>query len=216
LLLVTFFTGCAPKIIPPAPPQYIEDFLLDEIVLRAGGDIRSLKAIADIRVEKNSEFMDQVGASVLVRRPDRAHMRIYKFGVLVSDLVMKDGELYFLSGKKDTRLAGLIDEFFHAVLWWDGVEDGYFRREGDEYVIQTAGRDIRLDRATLLPVRQDISSDGNTVRIIYSEPRDYEGFWYPSKLGISAAGLNFSVTVDKLIKNPAPGETDFKTPVKTP
>jgi hypothetical protein len=206
------FTGCAPKAITPVPPQYIEELTLDEIVSKVSDDIQVLKAIADIRIEKNGELYDHINASVILQRPDRAHMRMYKLGMLVSDIIMKDGELYVLSGKKDAKLAGLIEEFLRAVFWWDGVEGGLLYRQEDEYIIRTVSTEIHLDKATLLPIMQDISSSGKTVHVTYTEPQNYEGFWYPLKLEMSVDAFRFSVKIDKLIKNPSLGEYDFKTP----
>ncbi len=213
LLLTAYcFISCAPKAITPVPPQYREELTLAEIVSTAGDGIQVLKAIADIRIEKNSELYDQINASVIFQRPDRAHMRMYKFGMLVSDIVMKDRELYVLTGNKDTKLAGLIEKFLYAVFWWDDVEGGVLSREQDAYIIRTVSKEIHLDKATLLPVRQDISLSGKTVHVKYAEPQNYEGFWYPSKLEISVDDFRFSVKIDKLIKNPPLGEYDFRIP----
>lgn len=206
------FISCAPKAVTPVPPQYREELTLAEIVSRASDGIQVLKAIADIRIEKNSELYDEINASVIFQKPDRAHMRMYKFGMLVSDIVMKDGELYVLTGNKDTKLAGLIEELLFAVFWWDDVEGGVFSIEKDVYVIRTVSKEIHLDKATLLPLRQDISSSGKTVHVKYAEPRNYEGLWYPSEMEISVDDFRFSVKIDKLIKNPPLGEYDFKIP----
>jgi hypothetical protein len=213
LLLTAYcFIGCAPKAITPVPPQYREELILAEIVSKASDDVQVLKAIADIRIEKNSELYDQINAVVIFQRPDRAHMRMYKFGMLVSDIVMKDGELYVLTGNKDTKFAGLIEEFLYAVFWWDDVEGGVLSIEKDVYIIRTVSKEIHLDKATLLPIRQDISLSGKTVHVKYAEPQNCEGFWYPSKLEISIDDFRFSVKIDKLIKNPPLGEYDFKIP----
>ncbi len=211
LLTAYLLIGCAPKVITPVPPQYREELSLDEIISKVGDDIQVIKAIADIRIEKNSELYDQINASVIFQRPDRAHMRIYKFGMLMSDIVKKDGELYVLTGKKDKKLAGLIEEFLYAVFWWEEVKGGYFYSQADEYIIRTVSKEIHLDKTTLFPLTQDISSSGKTVHVTYTEPHDYEGLWYPSKLEISVNDFRFSVKIDKLIKNPPLGESDFKT-----
>jgi hypothetical protein len=211
LLPVYFLTGCAPKAITPLQPQYKEELSLDEIVSKVSDDIQVLKAIADMRIEKNGDLYDHINASVIFQRPDNAHMRMYKLGMLVGDIVMKDGELYIITGKKDPKLAGLIEEFLHAVFWWDNVQGDSLYSEKDEYIIRKAGKEIRLDKATLLPVRQDIISSGKNVHITYTEPQSFDGFWYPSKLEISVDAFRFIVTIEKLIKNPQLGEYDFKT-----
>jgi hypothetical protein len=215
LLTAYFLISCAPKVITPVPPQYREELSLDEIVSKVSEDIQILKAVSDIRIEKNGELYDRINASVIFQRPDRAHMRMYKFGMLVSDMVMKDGELYVLSGKKDAKLAGMIEEFLYAVFWWDDVEGGLLYRREDEYIIRTMSKELYLDKATLLPIRQDINSSGKAVHVIYAEPQNYEGFWYPSKLEISVDDFRFNVKIDKLIKNPPLGEYDFKVPLDT-
>jgi len=212
LLTFYFFIGCAPKVITPVPPQYREAFSLDEIVSKAGDDIQVLKAIADVRIEKNSELYDQINASVIVKRPDSAHMRMYKFGMLVSDIIMKDGSLHVLTGKSDKKTGALINEFFHAVFWWDGLERGTLYRDGDAYIIKTINKEIHLDRATLLPLNQEAYLLDKIIRITYAEPHDYDGFWYPSKMEITVDDLRFNVRIDKLIKNPPLGEFDLKVP----
>jgi len=210
LLSVYFFIGCAPKAVIPLPPQYKQELTLDEIVSKVSDDIKVLKVIADIRIEKNGELYDQVNASVIFRRPDSAHMRMYKLGMLVRDIVMKDGELYVIAGKKDPKLAGLIEEFLYAVFWWDNVQGDSLYSERGEYVIRNANKEIRLDKMTLLPVRQDIIYSGKAVHITYAEPKNYDGFWYPSKLEISVDVFRFTVNIEKLIKNPLLGENDFR------
>jgi len=212
LLTAYLLIGCAPKVITPVPPQYREELSLDEIVSKVGDDIQAIKAIADIRIEKNSEFYDQINASVIFQRPDRAHMRMYKFGMLMSDIVKKDGELYVLTGKKDTKLAGLIEEFLYAVFWWDDVKGGFLYSQADEYIIRTVSKKIHLDKTTLFPVMQDISSSGKTIHVTYTEPHNYEGFWYPSKLVITFDDFKFNITIDMLIKNPELSKSDFKIP----
>jgi hypothetical protein len=207
-----FFIGCASRIIPPAPPQYREGLSLDEIIKKVSDEIQILKAVADITVEKNNEFVEQVSASVLIQRPDRVHIRTYKFGMLANDFVIQERKLYGLPGKNGSRITTLIDELFHAVFWWDDVEGGSLYSLGDEYIIRTVNREIHLDKATLLAVKQDIRSSGKTVYITYDEPQSYEGFWYPSKLVISVDDFRFNVKIGKLIKNPPLGESDLKIP----
>lgn len=214
IVLVTFLLliSCAPQIITSAPPQFKEELSLDEIIAKVSDEIQVLKAVADIRIEKNNELIDQVNASALIQRPDRVHMRVYKLGMLAKDIVMQDRKLYGLSGKNSAKIAGLVDEFFHAVFWWDDVEDGSLYSQGDEYIIRTENKEIHLDKATLLALSQNIRSSDKNVYITYAEPQNYEGFWYPSKLVIDIDEFRFSVKIAKLIKNPPLGESDFKLP----
>jgi len=205
-----FLTACAPKVITAPPPRYEEELSLDDIVAKVGEDIQGLKAVADIRIEKNGEPIEQINASLLLQKPDRVHMRVYKFGMLTGDFVMRDGEQYGLSDGKDTKLAGLAGEIFHALFWWDDLEGASMYAAEDAYVIKTLNQEIHLDKATLLPVIQFINSGDKNVYITYSGPQNYDGWWYPSNLTISADAFRFVVTIERLIKNPTLGEADFR------
>lgn len=204
--------GCAPKIITPSPPQYIEELSLEEIIKKVSGDIEALKSISEVLIEKNGEPYDQATVSVLLKKPDLAHVRIYKFGMLVKDIVMKDGKLYFLVGKNDKKLGAMTDEFFHTIFWWDGLNGGSMSVEEDEYVIKTEKKEIHLDRATRLPLQQDIHLLDKVIHITYSEPHDYEGLLYPSRLEIAVDNLKLIMKIEKLLVNPPLGETDFRVP----
>lgn len=213
LLLISYFSvGCAPKVAPP--PQYIkEELSLDEVIKKAGGDIEVLKAIADIRIEKNNELYDFINASVLVKKPDWVHMRIYKFGMLVRDFMIKDGELYSLVGNTDSKLRNVANEFLRSIFWWEDLNNGSMHREGGEYIIRAENKEIHLDSATLLPLTQDIMLPDKSIHIKYSGPVNNEGFWYPSQLEIFMGNFRFDVKLVKLIKNPPLGENDFRTPL---
>ncbi len=208
--IVLLAVACAPKVAPP--PEYIEEeFSLEEILHKAGGDVEVLKAITDIHIEKDNSPYDFVNASVLAKKPGWVHMRIYKFGMLIRDFVIRDGDLHVLSGKKSENLKKLGDEFYNAVFWWDGIEEGMMQREGEEYVIQAVDRKIRIDRGTLIPVHQELTAFDRKIDIQYSEPRkDDHGSWYPSRITINAGNFTFKVNVKKLLKNPQLGKMDFR------
>ncbi|RJQ49429.1 MAG: hypothetical protein C4538_02155 [Nitrospiraceae bacterium] len=214
LILVSvllFFISCAPRV--AAPPQYLlKELSLDEIIMKASDDIQTLKAVADITIEKNLQTIDHINASLLIQGAGRIHIRVYKFGMLVNDLIMVDGILFDAKGKSNSKFTGLISEFARAVFWWDNMNNGSLRRDGDVYIIQSGQKEIRLDAATLLPVKQDIITSGKSIAVVYAEPRDYDGFWQPSELTISIDDLRFRIKIDKLLKNPPAGESDFRIP----
>ncbi len=214
---VLVVAGCAPRVTTAPPPQYIDrELSLRDIVAAAGGDIEVLKAIADIKIEKNNRPYDFINASILLRKPDMLHMRIYKFGMLVKDFVIKDGKLYVLSGKGSGGLKKLGDEFYSAVFWWDDMDGAVMDTRGGEYIIRSKDRVIHIDRATLLPVRQALKAFNNRkILITYSRPVNNGGFWYPSLIEISAGEFRFTVRLKKLLKNPAPRRLDFRIPVES-
>lgn len=206
------FISCAPRV-APLPPQIIEDDLsLEEIIARAGSDIEVLKAITDVKIEKNKEPYSFINASLLIRRPDQVHMRMYQLGMLVRDFVIKDDKLYVLAGKKDSNLKKLGRELNNAIFWWESAVNGALYREGREYIVEVENKKIHLDSTTLLPVKQEVSSLHNRIIIEYKDPQDYNGFWYPSTIKIFAGDFEFTVKLKKLIQNPPLGEFDFTVP----
>ncbi len=209
--VLLFVVACAPKVAPL--PEYIEEeFSLEEILHRAGGDVEVLKAITDIHIEKDNAPYDFVNASVLAKKPGWVHMRIYKFGMLIRDFVIRDGQLHVLSGKQSANLKKMGNEFYNAVFWWDGMESGIMKSNGEEYVIQNTGKKIRINRGTLIPIQQEMIAFDRKIDVQYSEPKqDEKGSWYPSRITIDAGNFTFKVKVKKLIKNPQLGEMDFRS-----
>ncbi|MEW6599769.1 MAG: hypothetical protein AB1499_02250 [Nitrospirota bacterium] len=205
--------ACAPKPGPVPPPLYEERKLsIDEVISKAASDIDILKAITDINIEKNNEPYSFINASLLIKKPGWVHMRMYQLGILVKDFVIRDDSLYVLSGKNDANLKKLGKELYNAIFWWDGYRAGEMSVEGDTYVIRTEDREIRLDMATLMPLRQEIRTLNKYIDVVYHEPVNNGGFWYPALLKIHMDDFTFSVRLKKLIKNPATAEFDFQVP----
>jgi hypothetical protein len=209
---MVFFIACAPKPVMKAPRIYQEDLSLEDVTEHAGKDIDVLKAIADIRINRNNEPYDVVNASVLARRPGWIHMRMYKFGMLVRDIVIKDEAVYVLSGKDSPGLRQLARELYNAIIWWGDLEDGVMHSEGDEYIIRTDNKTIYVEKANLMPLKQYINVLDTSILLTYDSPVEHDGFWYPSLINLYAGDFMFSVTLRKIIKNPELGPFDFQTP----
>ena len=205
--------ACAPRPTVAPPPSYDEtEMTLKEVLAKAGKDIKVLKAITDIRIEKNNEPYSFIKASVLIKEPQWIHMRIYQLGMLVRDFVIRDNELYVLSGKNDSNLMTLGRELYNAIFWWDAYSSGVMHREDETYVIRTDDKEIYLDRSTLLPLRQEIKALNKNIRITYENPVNNDDFWYSEILKINVADFTFTVKLKKLIRNPSLGEFDFQIP----
>lgn len=211
LFLIICLSGCVPRVAPP-PIYRGADLTLDEVIQKAGKDIDTLKAIADISIEKDNEPYSYISASALIKRPGQARMHIYKFGVPVNDILIKDEKVYVLSGKSSSVIKEFSREFYHAVFWWDGIKDGVMSKEGTEYIIKTESKEIYLDKETLFPLRQEIITEGKSVLIIYSEPKSGEGFWYPSVIDIKMGDFILKVHVKNFLANPEFGEYTFVAP----
>ncbi len=206
-------TACAPKLKMELPPPLYsaEELTLAEIISKVSGDVDVVKAIADIKIEKNNKPFDSVKASVIIKSPGQVHMRIYKFGMLVRDFVIMDDELHVLSGKNTKELKGLGVEFYNSVFWWDKMRDGLMQSKRKTYILRTEDNEIHIDRATLLPLKQKIKSFDKEIEISYSEPlKAKDGYWYPSVIDIFVNNFKFHVKLKKLIRNPMLGEADFK------
>jgi len=214
--LLFVFIACAPIPKTTPPPLYEEQKLsLDEVISKAGSDIETLKAITEINIERNNEPYSFISASLLIKKPSWIHMRMYQLGILVKDFVIKDDSLYVLTGKNDDNLKKLGTELYNAIFWWDSYRGGEMSGEGDTYIIRTKDREIHLDKTTLLPLKQQIMTLNKNIQVLYYEPENNEGFWYPALLKIYMDDFIFNVKMKKLIKNPALGEFDFQVPAGT-
>ena len=121
---------------------------------------------------------------MLVKRPGWVHLRIYKFGVLVSNAIIKDDEVYVLSGNSGDNLKKLGKELYNAIFWWAGYSNGEISSEGETYIIRTEDREIHLNKTTLLPLKQEIRTLNKMITIVYDNPSNNDGFWYPGLLKI--------------------------------
>jgi hypothetical protein len=207
-------TACAPKPVLAPPSAYEEITLsLDEILEKASGDTVALKAITEIEIRKNNEHYDSISASVLVKMPDWVHVRMYKFGMLVKDFVVMGDSLYVLSGKGGPDLKKFGKEFHNAIFWWDDIQEGVLYSNGPEYIIRARNKEVHIDKATLLPLKQSIVAFERDIEIVYKEPKEEkDGYWHPSVINILAGEFSFTVKLKKLLTNPELGEFDFRVP----
>jgi hypothetical protein len=205
-------TACAPGPEMRVPEAYKESLSLEEITAEAGKDIDLLKAITDIEITRNNELYDFVSASVLVKKPGWIHMRMYKFGMLIKDIVIKDENVYIKSGKDSPGLRQLAAEFYRAIFWWDNLSEGAMYSAEGRYIIRTDKKEIHLNRGTLLPLKQIFHIRDQDILLTYEHPVENNGYWYNSRMHLYAGEFTFSVTLKKVIKNPVLNEFDFLTP----
>ena len=209
--LLFIFIACAPKPKLLPPPLYEDTVLsLEEIILKAGSGLNSMKAISDITVEKNDRHFSTFSASSIIKKPDWIHMRVYQLGILVRDFVIKDNELHILSGKKDLNLKNFGKEMHNAIFWWEDINDGTLTVNNNKYIISSSRKELHLDRDTLLPLIQIISSEQGLIVMHYEEPKETDGYWYNSIIKIDLNEFQFNVKLKKLIRNPVLGEGDFR------
>ncbi len=218
LLLTFYLLGCAPRVAPPSLYKDI-DLSLEEVITIAQGDINILKAVVGINIEKDNKPYSYVDASLLLKKPNWLQMRLYRFGLLVGNFLVKDNVVHAVSGKGGDKLKELGKELYSSVFWWEGLEDALMYKQDTEYIIRTKNKEIRLDKSTLLPESQEITANSKKIYILYDRPkkevdttRSRADFWYPSLIKIEIGAYMFTVKVEKLFINPPLEENDFKEP----
>jgi len=226
------FASCAPKVAPP--PLYRDlDLTLEQIVPIVSKDIHTIKAILSMNIEKADNPYLYADASVLLKRPDWLHIRLYKFGIPVGNFLVKDDVVYNLSGRGNSelndKLLRNLKEFsknlYLSVFWWDAlmISDCGFQiadckgntvmfKNETEYVIRAENREIHLDNTTLLLRSQEIIVNDKKIYILYEEPKEEGDFWYPSTIKAETGNHRVTINVKKLFINPSLEEGDFKVP----
>ena len=209
-------SSCAPKVAPPPLYKGME-LSLDEVITVAKRDIDVLKAIVSIKTEKNNELYSYVDASLLFKRPNWLHMRMYKFGMPVGNFLLKDDVVQTVSGKGVSQLGAFGKELYYSVFWWEDIENALMYKQAENYIIRTHNREIRLDHATLLPELQEITINDKKIYIFYDEPKkivstvqSITDLWYPSVLNIEMDTYRLRIRLRKLLINPPLNEGDFK------
>jgi len=184
------------SIIHETPPAVT----IDDILARIPEDINTLKAIVDIKISKDKKPFDFFNASLTFKRPDQVHIRLYKLGILVRDIVVRDNEIKIIKGNKIQSMDRLLDHLYRTVLWWEGLSDGEFIDRDDYYLIRTDFRSIKISKETLLPVSQEIFTEQGIFYLSYDSPRDFNGLWYPSIISTSAGDFDFYIKIKKIIR----------------
>jgi hypothetical protein len=190
---------------------------LDEVVTVVKRDIDVLKAIVSIKTEKNNELYSYVDASLLLKRPHWLHMRMYKFGMPVGNFLLKDDAVQTVSGKGVSQLGAFGKELYYSVFWWEDIENALMYKQAEHYIIRAHNREIRLDRATLLPELQEITINDKKIYIVYDDPKkivsagqSITDLWYPSVFNIEMDTYRLKIRLRKLLINPPLTEGDFK------
>ncbi len=145
---------------------------------------------------------EMYGDAVLdVARSGDMHMKVYSLGILGMELSSKGGVVKsnprLDTAKKTILTKGLRDSLY----WWD-LQDAATAEDGELLVLRNATRTVWLDRATLLPVRQQISfDDGKQLNIAYDSPVREGGIWYPSRMRIELTRYAVILQVKELVLN---------------
>ena len=164
--MMLFVASCAPKREEIRQPVVHEELTIGEIQEFAGREIRSMKAIAEIKIIRSGDPFDFVKASIVLQHPGRMHLRAYKLGMLVRDMIMKDLTRTVISGKKSQWMSDMTCELYNPVCWWEDIGNGGMTRPGDGIGSLTGNMAVLLDKYNLQPRRQHINAPtGNIPRL---------------------------------------------------
>lgn len=200
--------SCAPKNLPPPLYGGIE-LTLDEVISRSGDGIDGIKAVLEIDIEKDDSQSYRSSASIIIKKPGMVHIKTYNLGILTGDIIVKGDDIHILYGRMNKGLEPFIKVAYDTVFWWDGVRNGHMHKDNDLYIIRKDGRELHLDSATLLPVKQSAIIDGRRFHITYNKPVREGNFWYPSFLEITMDDYRLYVKIERLFVNPSIKEEDF-------
>lgn len=203
--------GCAPRVAPP-PLYRGVDLTRDEIIARVGEGIETLKAVVNVTIAKNGVYNSSADASVIIRRPGLLHMRIYKFGMLLDDILISHGRVHVISGRERTWMREIGGELYQTIFWWDGMRHASLEKRRRIYIMKKEDSEIQVDQDSLFPIRQIIYAADQRADITYGNPMREGERWFPSFIRIELGSLRLSIKVEKLFVNPEAGERDFRLP----
>jgi hypothetical protein len=132
-------------------------------------------------------------AALTIARSGDLTLRVYSLGFLALELSSRDGITQSTPRLDDDKKLILTRGLREGLYWWD-MPDYALTDEGDRYSLDSGVRRIWIDKRTFLPLRQRIwFDDGKELTIIYMEPQESDGVWYPSKIRIEL--LRYAVTL---------------------
>ncbi len=165
LALIIIVSGCAKRqVLIPEHRGYTLDRLLAEL-----SEIRSIEAALEVEYEKGDAIM---GGDMFVKIDEGSMVvRFYYMGFLAGEFIEEGGIV-----KKNSLRVGkaraemLIEGLRDSIFWWKAYYDENYEAD-DVYILRGIGREIHIDKKSLLPTNQRIVlSNGDTIDIAYSEP----------------------------------------------
>jgi len=207
VLCLLFLISCTPKRVEIPS---MEGVALKER-LSGLGEIISIEAVLEVDYEKSGGIMRGDGA--LSVSEDNLTLRMYYHGFMVGEITEERGIVKSNPKLNRTKSAILVDGLRNGFLWWD-IKDYTIEEEDGAYILKNYIRRIRVDKKTLLPVKQTVELEsGENLDIYYDSPakavEDEEGtigraavltigdrpLWYQSGLKIELGKNTVKVKV---------------------
>jgi hypothetical protein len=213
LLCLATLTSCA-WIRRPATPYKGVELSKEEILQIAGNDKESMKIILKAVVRRlGINLLDDVKGSLLLKKPHKAHLRLYHLGMLIFDIAMKDRRIMLASAPTTDIYNELGVHVYHVFMWWEDLEQAQMEVGKDAYIFLTENRKVKIDKNTLLPIRQKFYLRGQLIEITYKNPTRFDQVEFPSTLTIKLDQERLDIEIEKLLLNPELNDEQFVIPL---
>jgi len=159
----------------------------------------NVRAVAEVTFLKDGQPVVDGTAAIYIENPDRARVRVYRFGMPVLDALYNRGHI---EGVPDAE-RGLYGEVFpaliSAVFWHTEMAGADFGIEREHYVFSTPDRRVVLSRGSLMPVLQAMRTSRGAAVIAYGRPFVFaDGDVFPESLDIQSSSFSLKATIKKL------------------
>lgn len=156
----------------------------------------SIRSTFSIEFERDGETIRGDAALYLTR--DSLTLRVYSFGFLVVEIASGDGMTMSDPPLDRNRIAMLVDGIRNSFFWWS-IKNYDIREEGDTYRLWNSWRRLFINKKTLLPEKQLIDlEDGRELAVIYEEPDEIGGIWFPSRMRIELSRYVVSLRIKSI------------------
>jgi hypothetical protein len=174
----------------------VQPFLEEKSLVEAVAGKQTISRIGtafSVTFEKADSEMKGEGVLDLFKNGD-LDLKVYSLGFLALELVSRDGIVKSNPGLDSSKKRILSQGLRDSLFWWD-IKDFTTLDEGDFYLLRSDGREITVDKKSMLPVKQQIFlPDGKMLSVYYENPANEDNFRYQSKIKIELA--RYSVTLN--------------------
>jgi hypothetical protein len=209
LLWCAVLIGCTKAI---RPPDYGDTLMSQEDVIeKMGSNVKSLKIIADINLEKADAHFSVKGM-VLMKQPEMLILKLYRLGFPIFALSMHEGTVSINSTKEGDAYRDLSLLLYHCLMWWDGLEEAEMFASLGKYYFIDSERELVINGRRLFPEHQKLFYMDKKIDIFYEKPIFVDDLWYPSLINVKLGESSFTFEITKLIVNPDVEESSFVIP----
>ena len=159
-------------------------------------NIKSIRSTFSIEFERDGGVIK--GDAVLQLTPEALTLRIYSLGFPVVEVISNETITKSDPPMDRNRIEMLVDGIRNSFFWWS-IKDYAIEESEKTYRLSNSWRRLFLDKRTLLPDKQIIElEDGKELNILYEEPDQIGGVWFPSKMRIGLSRYSVSLRIKTL------------------